>query len=44
MEKEEAVKLIKAWQKSAEEDLLTADDLFKIGRYSGTLFFFHFSF
>lgn len=37
----EKSKLIQAWQKSAEEDLLTADDLFKIGRYSGALFYCH---
>ncbi|PIQ73190.1 DNA-binding protein [Candidatus Roizmanbacteria bacterium CG11_big_fil_rev_8_21_14_0_20_36_8] len=41
MEIKESDKLQKAWVKSADEDLKTANDLFKLGRFSGCLFFCH---
>jgi len=41
MEIKESDKLQKAWVKSADEDLETANDLFKLGRFSGCLFFCH---
>lgn len=41
MEKQEKVKLKKAWLTSAIEDLATAKGLFKLKRYSGCLFFCH---
>jgi len=41
MEIKERDELQKAWLKSAIEDLETAKDLFKLGRFSGCLFFCH---
>ena len=41
MEIKEKEKLQKVWLKSAIEDLKTAIDLFKLGRFSGCLFFCH---
>ena len=41
MEIKEKDELQKAWLKSATEDLETAKDLFKLGRFSGCLFFCH---
>lgn len=41
MEKKEKISFQKAWLDSAIEDLETAKDLFKLGRYSGCLFFCH---
>ncbi|EKE14776.1 MAG: HEPN protein [uncultured bacterium] len=41
MEIKKRDELQKAWLKSAIEDLETAKDLFKLGRFSGCLFFCH---
>lgn len=36
-------KIVKAWIKSSDEDLNTAQGLFQLERYSGCLFFCHLS-
>lgn len=41
MENKEKTSLQKAWVTSAKEDLATAKDLLKLGRYSYVLFFCH---
>lgn len=41
MKKEDQKKLIKYWQKTAEHDFETMEGLYKIKRYSDSLFFGH---